>query len=116
MLHATVTPSVVTKQFRCHVRTIGPLKNRFQQTWTTSECPRLGRPRVLMQRQDRDIQMSHLRNRFHLETATARAYPVNHNPRISAQTVRNRLQEICLSPLTSQRLTELTFDAVFTSY
>ena len=64
MLHATVTPLVVTKQFRCHARTIGRLKNRFQQTWTTSDRPRPGRPSVLTRRQDRDIQTSFLRNRF----------------------------------------------------
>ena len=90
MLYATLTPSVVIKLFRCHVRTIGRLKNRFQQTWTTSDHPRQGRPRVLTRRQDRDIQTSHLRNRFHLYTVTPRTYPGNHNPRISGQTVRNR--------------------------
>ena len=94
MLHATVTPSVVAKQFRCHDRMIGRLKNRL----TTSDRPRPGRPRVLTRRQNRDIQTSHLRNRFHLETVTARTYPRNHNPRISAQTVINRLQEISLRP------------------
>ena len=52
MSNATVTPSVVTKQFRCHVRTIGRLKNRFQQTWTTPDRPRPGRPCVLTRRQD----------------------------------------------------------------
>ena len=31
MLKARVTPLIVAKQFRCHVRTIGRLKNRFQQ-------------------------------------------------------------------------------------
>ena len=96
MLHATVTPSVVAKQFRCHFRTIGHLKNCFQQTWTTSDRTRPRRPRVLTRRQDRDIQTSHLRNRFHLEAVTARTCPGNHNPRISAQTTRNRLQEISL--------------------
>ena len=53
MLHTTATPSEVAKQFRCHVRMIGRLKNRFQQTWTTSDRPRPGRPRVLTRRQDR---------------------------------------------------------------
>ena len=57
MLQANVTPSVVAKQFECHVRTIGRLKNRFQQTWTTSVRP--GRHRVLTQRQVRAIRTSH---------------------------------------------------------
>ena len=42
MLQANVTPLVVTKLFRCHVRTIGCLKNRFQQSGTTSHRPRPG--------------------------------------------------------------------------
>ena len=36
MLKANVTPSIVAKQFPCHARTIGRLKNRFQQIETTS--------------------------------------------------------------------------------
>ena len=31
MLRANVTPLIVAEQFRCHVRTIGRLKNRFQR-------------------------------------------------------------------------------------
>ena len=80
MLQATMTPSVVAEQFRCHVRMIGCLKNRFQQTWTTSDRPRPGRHRVVTRRQDRDIQTSHLCNRFNLETVTARTgfqVPIN---------------------------------------
>ena len=46
-LQANVPPSVAAKQIRCHVRRIGRLKNRFQQTWTTSDRPRPGRPHVL---------------------------------------------------------------------
>ena len=46
MIKANVTPMVVAKRFRCHVRTIGRLKNRFQQIGTTSHRPRPGRRRV----------------------------------------------------------------------
>ena len=74
------------------------LRNRFQQTWSTSDRPRRGRPRVLTRRQDRDIKTPHLRNRFHLETVTAKTSPGTHNPRISSQNVRNRLQDIRLRP------------------
>ena len=55
MLQANVTTSVAAKQFRSHVRTIGRLKNRFQQTWTTSDRRRPGRPRALTQGHDRDV-------------------------------------------------------------
>ena len=79
MLQANVTPLVVAKQFRCHVRTFGRLKNRFKQTWTTSDRPHTGRPRVLTRRQDRGIPTSHLCNRLYLETVSARTYPGTHN-------------------------------------
>ena len=39
MLQANVTLSVAAKQFWWLVRTIGRLKNRFQQTWTMSDRP-----------------------------------------------------------------------------
>ena len=80
MLQAYVTSSVAAKQFRCHVSTIERLKNLFQKTWTTSDRPRPGRPRVLTRRQDRDIRTSYLCNRFYLKTVTARTYPGTHNP------------------------------------
>ena len=60
MLQANMTPMIVDKQFRCHVRTIGRLKNRFRPNGTTSHRPRSGRRRVSTRRQDRAIQTSHL--------------------------------------------------------
>ena len=72
MLKANVTPFIVCSQFRCHVRTIGRLKNRFQQIGTTSHRPRPGRRRVSTRHQDRDIQTSHMYNRFNLESVIAR--------------------------------------------
>ena len=72
MLQATMPPSVAAKQIWCHVRMIGRLKNRFQQTWTTSDRLRSGHPNVLTWRQNRDPWTSYLCDRFHLETVTAR--------------------------------------------
>ena len=46
MLKANVTPLIVAKQVRCHVRTIGRIKNPFQQIGTKSHRPRQGRRRV----------------------------------------------------------------------
>ena len=40
MLQAYMDASVITQQFRCHVRTIERLRNRFRQTGTTSDRPR----------------------------------------------------------------------------
>ena len=92
MLQDNMTPSVVAKQFRYHVRTIGRPKNRFRQIGTTSHRPRPGRRRVSTRRQDRDIQTSHLCNRFHLESVTARTSQGTHCPKIRAQTVRNHFK------------------------
>ena len=92
MLTANVTPLVVAKKFWCHVRAIGRLKNRFQEIGTMSHHPRPGRRHVSTRRQDRDIQTSHLCNRFHLESVTARTSQGTHNPKIRTQTVRNRFK------------------------
>ena len=60
MLKANVTPLVEAKRSKCHVWTIGRLKNRFQQIGIASHRPRPGRRRSSMRRQDRDIKTSHL--------------------------------------------------------
>ena len=57
ILKANVTPLVVVKQFRCHVRTIGRLKNRFQQIGKISHRPRPGR-RLVSTRRDVKIETS----------------------------------------------------------
>ena len=93
MLQANVTPLIVAERFRCHVRTIGRLKNCFRQIGTTSHRPRPGRRRVSTRRQDRDIQTSHLCNRFYLESVTARTAHGTHITKIRAQTVRNRFMK-----------------------
>ena len=92
MFKANVTPLVVAKRFRCLVRTIGRLKNRFEQIGTTSHRPSPGRRRVSTRRQDRDIQTSHLCYRFHLESVTDRTLQGTHNPKIRTQTLRNRFK------------------------
>lgn len=88
----------VANQFGCSKLTITRLMNRLRQTGTTHDRPRSGRPRVTTERQDRHIRFIHLRNRFVTATATANATPGRHNPRISAQTVRNRLKQANLRP------------------
>ena len=44
--------------------TISRLWNRFRQSGSTADAPRLGRPRVTTPAQDRFIRLRHLRNRF----------------------------------------------------
>ena len=97
MLKANVTPLVVAKRFPCHVWTTGRLENRFQQIGTASHRPRPGRQRLWTRRQDGDIKTSHLCNRFHMESVTARTSKGTHNPKIRAQTEKS-FQEICLRP------------------
>ena len=92
MLQANVTPLIVAKRFRCDVKTIRRLKNLFRQIGITSHRLRLGRRRVSTRRQDRDIQTSHLCNRFHLESLTAGTSQGTHSPKIRAQTERNRFK------------------------
>ena len=84
MLKANLTPLIVAKRFRCHVRTVGRLKNRFQQIWTSSHRPRPGHRYASPRRQDRATQTSHLCNRFYLESVTARTPQGTHNPKIRA--------------------------------
>ena len=92
ILRAIVTPLIVAKQFRCHFRTIGRLKNRFQQIWTASHRPRPGRRRVSTQRQYLDMQTSYLCNRFYLKSVIARTSQGTHTPKIRAQNVRNHFK------------------------
>ena len=75
------------------VQAVRSLRRWFVQTGSTEDLPRSGRPRVTTPAQDRYILNQHLRNRFLTATATAYVTPGTHNPRISAQTVRNRLAE-----------------------
>ena len=115
MLKANVTPLIVAKRFWCHVRTIGRLKNRFQEIGTTSHRPRPGCRRVTMRRQDRDIQTSHLCNRFHLESVIARTSQGTHIPKIQGSNCKKNVSRDLFKTPTSQRLKELNFGAVFTS-
>ena len=72
MLKANLAPLIVAERFRCKIKTIGRLKNRFRQIGTTSHRPRPGHRRVSTRRRDRATQTSHLCNRFYLESVTAR--------------------------------------------
>ena len=47
MLQTNMIASVAVKQYQCHVRMIGRLDNRLQQTWITSDRPCPGHFRVL---------------------------------------------------------------------
>ena len=82
----------VARTFNVHPTTINRLQRRLAETGTTADRPRPGAPRVTTPADDNRIRLSHLRNRFRMATQTAREIPGRNNPRISAQTVRNRLR------------------------
>jgi len=108
MVQAGMRHEDVANQFGCSKLTITRLMSRVRQTGGTADRPRSGRPRVTSERQDRHIRLIHLRNRFIPATITAAQTPGRHNPRISPQTVRNRLREANLRarrPLTGAMLT-----------
>ena len=68
-------------------KTIRFLQRRANQRGTVKDRPRVGRPRVTTNADDRAIRVSHLRNRFKSASETARTFRVN----ISRQTVSRRL-------------------------
>ena len=87
MLEAGASTEDVAEQVGSSVQAVRSLRRRLE------DLPRSGTPRVTMPAQDRYILNQHLRNRLLTATATASVTPGTHNPRISAQTVRNRLAE-----------------------
>ncbi|CAC5420354.1 unnamed protein product [Mytilus coruscus] len=92
MVQAGMRHIDVANNFGVSKLTITRLMSRLRQTGSSNDRPRSGRPRETTLRQDRRIRFTHLRDRFLPATITARQTPGRHNPRISAQTVRNRLR------------------------
>jgi len=86
--------------------TISRLWSRYQQTGTSRDHPRSGRPRVTTVAQDRYIRLRHLRQRFLTASSTTNAIPGLR--RISDQTVRNRLREADIRPRRPARRIILT--------
>ncbi|CAC5406901.1 unnamed protein product [Mytilus coruscus] len=93
MVQAGMSHIDVANNFGVSKLTITRLMSRLRQTGSSYDRRRSGRPRETTLRQDRRIRFSHLKDRFLPATITARQTPRRHNPRISAQTVRNRLRE-----------------------
>ena len=95
MLLAGTSKRNVSRIFRCSWNTVSSLWNRYQQTGSTSDQPRSGRPRVTTRAEDNHIRLRHLRDRCHTATSTANTL---FRSRITAQTVRNRLRSVNLRP------------------
>ena len=92
MVQAGMRHIDVAAHFGVSRLTIVRLMSRVRATGATADRPRSGRPKVTTLHQDRQMRLIHLRNRFLPATVTANRIPGRHNPRISAQTVRNRLR------------------------
>ena len=71
---------------------IRDIRQRFQAIGCTQDRPRSGRLRVTTRGQDRYVLKTH---RFQTASATAANIHGTYNNRISAKTVRNRLQDGC---------------------
>ena len=92
MPNAGMTMNAVAMNNGCSTRAIRDIKQRFQATGCTQNRPRSGRSRVTTRDQDRYVLKTH---RFQTATATASNTHGTYNNRISAKTVRNRLQDGC---------------------
>jgi transposase len=64
MVQAGMTHQTGVDHFNVSRITISRLMIRLRQTGTTNHRPRIDRPRVTSQRQDRHLRLIHLRNRM----------------------------------------------------
>ena len=83
--------NAVARLYNVHRSTISRLLQQYQQSGSTADHQRSGRPKITSAAEDRYIRVLHMRNRT--VTARATASNVPGLRRISAQTVRNRLHE-----------------------
>ena len=95
-LQAGESQNEVARTLNVNQSFISRLWNRFQQTGSTNDRQRNGRPRITTPRQDRYIPVFHLRNRIVAASTTAAGIPVLR--RISSQTVRTRLRQHGIRP------------------
>ena len=74
-LHAGESQNEVARTLHANQSTISRLWNRFQQTGSTNDRQRGGRPRITTPGQDRYIRVFHLRNRIVAASTTAAEIP-----------------------------------------
>ena len=95
-LQAGESQNEVARTLNVNQSTISRLWNRFQQTGSTNDRQKSGRPRITTPGQDRYIRVFHLRNRTVAASTTAAGIPGLR--RISSQTVRNWLRQHGIRP------------------
>lgn len=106
-IQAGVSYRQVANRFGVHRSTIFRLHQRYRTTGTVRDRPRPGPRRVTSARQDVNIRLQHIANRFRVPAETARTIPGRRNPTISARTVRRRLRAAglrCRRPYRGPRL------------
>ena len=86
----------VARTLNVNLSTISRLWNRLQQTGSSNDRPRSGRPCITTPGKDRYIWVFHLRNRTVFASTTAVGIPGLRW--ISSQTVRNRLRQHGIRP------------------
>ena len=95
-LQAGESQNEVTRTLNVDQSTISRLWNTFQQTGSTNDRQRSGRPRITTHGKNRYIRVFHLRNRTVAASTTAAG--ILGLRRISSQTVRNRLRQHSIRP------------------
>jgi transposase len=90
-LQAGESQSEVARTLNVNQSTISRLWNRFQQTGSTNDRRRSGRPRITTPGQDRYIRVFHLRNRTVAASTTAAGIP-------GLRRISNRLRQNGISP------------------
>ena len=95
-LQAGESQNEVARTLNANQSTISRLWNRFQQTCSTNNYQRSGRPRITTPGQYPYIRVFHLRNRPVVASTTAAG--IHGLRRISSQTVRNRLRQHGIRP------------------
>ena len=95
-LQAGESQSEVARTLNVNQSTISKLWNTFQQTGSTNDRQRSGRPRITTPGQDRYIWVFHLRNRTVSASTTAAGIPGLR--RISSKTVHKRLRQHGIRP------------------
>lgn len=92
-LQAGTSAAQAARNFGVHEHTVRRLRARYAATGTVNDRVRSGRPRETTRRQDRQIVLSHLRQRFTVPKDTARNTQGRTRNRVSPRTIRRRLRE-----------------------
>ena len=98
----------VAERMGCSHTTVARLVERHNATGSVDDRQRPGHERVTTRQQDRYIVLSHLRDRFRTSVETAQETVGTHKLRVSAFTVRRRLQERGISSHMTYRGNVLT--------